>query len=86
MPNLMIVITDGQSTVKASTLASAKAAHQAGINVVAVGVKGAALDELKGIASKPNFVYTYGDFNKLLALQNTFNQEICKGMSRKCLL
>ena len=76
----MIVITDGQSTNKDLTLKSAKAAHKAGINVVAVGVKGAILDELKGIASKPHFVYSYTKYSDMLLLQDKFSKDICHGM------
>lgn len=73
------MITDGQSTVKQSTIASSQALHRDNINVIAIGVKGANADELKTIASAPNLVYTYGDFDKLAQLQSQFSQAFCKG-------
>lgn len=77
---MLFVLTDGASGSAASTAAAAKLLHQAGITVFAIGVKGAQTPELKAIASKPNLVYTFTDFNKLAAIQDQFSSEACKSM------
>ena len=59
-----IVITDGESRRKAATLSAAAALHASNIfDVYAVGVDGAYLPELQGIASSPDFVFFTSSFN-----------------------
>ena len=58
-----IVITDGQSTNPSATSSAANELHNLGIfDVYAVGVGGANLDELRRIASNPDFVFFTTDF------------------------
>ena len=53
-----IVITDGQSSSRTATLAAAARLHASNIfDVYAVGIEGAYLPELQGIASSPDFVF-----------------------------
>ena len=59
-----IVITDGESRSKTATLSAATALHASNIfDVYAVGVDGANLLELQGIASSPDFVFFTSSFN-----------------------
>ena len=68
-----IVITDGQSNTPSATLSAAAALHASNIfDVYAVGVGGAYLSELEGIASSPEFVFFTSFFNStsLQQIQN----------------
>ena len=59
-----IVITDGRSSSSSATLSAAAALHASNIfDVYAVGVGGAYLPELEGIASSPEFVFFTSFFN-----------------------
>ena len=78
-----IVITDGRSSSSSATLSAAAALHASNIfDVFAVGVDGANLDELEGIASNPNFVFFTSSFNStgLQQLQNEIIPELCEGI------
>lgn len=79
MPSIVFVITDGKSSSASATLQSAKTLHARNITVFAVGVKGANIAELRGIASELKLVYSYTDFNKLAEIQQKFSNEACKG-------
>ena len=78
-----IVITDGQSSDRSATLSAAAALHASNIfDVYAVGVGGANLDELEGIASNPNFVFFTSFFNStgLQLLKSRIIPQLCDGM------
>jgi len=78
-----IIITDGQSSRSSATLSAAAALHASNIfEIYAVGVGGANLDELEGIASNPNFVFYTSSFNRtgLQQLQNRIIPELCEGI------
>ncbi|NJO81646.1 MAG: VWA domain-containing protein [Blastochloris sp.] len=66
-PDVMIVLTDGQSNDTNATIAAAQAAKAAGITVIAVGI-GAGPDnaELRGMASSVGLVFTPGSFEDLI--------------------
>ena len=80
---VVIVITDGRSSSSSATLSAAAALHASNIfDVFAVGVDGANLDELEGIASNPNFVFFTSSFNStgLQQLQNGIIPKLCEGI------
>ena len=81
MGNILIVITDGQSTDQAATLQQATELHNLGVNVLAVGV-GDSVDqtELAGIASSAQNVYTVSNFDALSTLQDSLERTTCNGM------
>lgn len=79
VPQMLFIITDGQSNDPVKTAAAAKTLHDQGITVFAVGVAGAKQSDLKKMASDPKLIYTYNDFNKLTELQETFANETCQG-------
>ena len=59
-----IVITDGQSNNPPATLSAAAALHASNIfEIFAVGIEGANLAELQGIASSPEFVFFQVSFH-----------------------
>ena len=77
-----IVITDGHSSSSSATLSAAAALHASNIfYVYAVGVDGAYLPELQGIASSPDFVFFTNSFNSsgLQHLQGRLISQLCGG-------
>ena len=78
--NILIVVTDGRSNNKQSTLQQAAELHKSNLNVFAVGV-GSNLDhsELEAIASKPRNVFTVTNFDALDTLQATLKKTACEG-------
>ena len=71
-----IVITDGRSSSSSATSSAAAALHASNIfDVYAVGVGGAYLPELQGIASSPEFVFFTNSFNSI-ALQQLHDKII----------
>ena len=72
-----IVITDGKSNDRSATLSAAAALHASNIfDVYAVGVDGADLTELQGIASSPDFVFFLSSFN-LQEFQDRVLPQLC---------
>ena len=79
---IAIIITDGQSNSRTATLAAAARLHALNIfDVYAVGVDGAYLPELQGIASNPDFVFFTSSFNSsgLQQLQDRIIPQLCGG-------
>ena len=77
-----IVITDGRSSSSSATLSAAAALHTSNIfEVYAVGVDGADLTELEGIASSPELVFFTSSFNStgLQQLQDRIIPQLCDG-------
>ena len=81
VPRVVIVITDGFSQNMAATLSAASGLHEDGYIVFAVGISGANIDELNGIASDPSYVSFVDSFdqNVLRALQQSISEEACVG-------
>ena len=77
---IAIVITDGHSNSQTATLSAAARLHASNIfDVYAVGVDGADLTELWGIASSPDFVFFTSSFNSsgLQQLQEKLMPQLC---------
>ena len=75
-----IVITDGQSNDRLATLSAAAALHSLNIfDVYAIGVEGAYVPELEGIASIPEFVFFTDSFTSdgLNQLQERILPQLC---------
>ena len=75
-----IVITDGQSNSRTATSSAAAALHASNIfDVYAVGIDGAYLPELQGIASSSEFVFFTSSFNNtgLQQLQDRILPQLC---------
>ena len=87
IPRIAIVVTDGRSNNKASTIAAAEMAHTRNILSYAVGV-GSNVDmtELSAIASDPDSQYVrllrQFSISELRSLQETLNSEACTGLSK----
>ena len=82
VPKIAVVVTDGFSNNKFSTLAAAKALLESGVTVFAVGV-GNNLDiqELIAMASEPNckHLFVLSNFNEFDAFVNQIEQSVCEG-------
>ena len=75
--NIAIVITDGRSNSVSATLSAAAALHASNIfDVYAVGVDGARLTELQGIASSPEFVFSINSFSPQ-EIQDNILPQLC---------
>ena len=80
--NVAIVITDGRSNSRSATLSAARSLHASNIfDVFAVGIDGASITELQGIASSPEFVFFTSSFTgtRLQQLQDRILPELCNG-------
>ena len=77
-PNILVVVTDGQSNDQTATLQQATELHNLGVNVLAVGV-GDSVDqtELAGIASSAQNVYTVSNFDALDTLDAALERTAC---------
>ena len=79
---IAIVITDGESSHSSATLSAAARLHASNIfDVYAVGVDGADLTELQGIASSPELVFFTHSFSSagLQQLQGKIIPHLCNG-------
>lgn len=82
VPNIAVVITDGQANVQATrTIPEAEAAKDDGIEMYAIGISLLETEELKGIASRPldDHLYTVEDFEELSGLMAKIFQAVCFG-------
>ena len=77
-PNILVVVTDGQSNDQTATLQQATELHNLGVNVLAVGV-GDSVDqtELAGIASSAQDIYTVSNFDALTTLDAALARTAC---------
>lgn len=79
-PNVIIVLTDGQSSSPSQTMHAAYQAHSAGITTFAIGIRTSDyIGELKYIASDPQNVFQASNFNALDQLQNVLSTKFCEG-------
>ena len=79
---IAIVITDGRSNSQSATLYAAAVLHASNIfDIYAVGVDGADLTELQGIASSPEFVFFTDSFSSssIQHLENEILLQLCNG-------
>lgn len=80
VPRIVVVVTDGASTSRSSTLTSAAAIHSAGIVAYSVGIANALEAELQAIATKPSYVYHATFDEKLLeSVKIGISKQACIG-------
>uniref|UniRef100_A0A8C5MQ23 Collagen type XIV alpha 1 chain n=1 Tax=Leptobrachium leishanense TaxID=445787 RepID=A0A8C5MQ23_9ANUR len=77
LPKIGILITDGKS--QDDVIPPAKSLKDAGIELFAIGVKNADLNELKEIASEPDntHVYNVADFNVMGSIVEGLTKTVC---------
>ena len=83
-PRILILITDGRSNIDENmTVPSAQALHGDGVVVFTVGVGKLKIriEELRGVASQPEFATLIGGFNvmELQGVQRVLSDEACRG-------
>ena len=80
-PNIVIVVTDGESNDPEATLSAANTLHASNTykQIYAVGVHGANITELKAIASDPSLVFFTSNFDTtaITAMQTYVTKELC---------
>ena len=80
VPNVAIVITDGDSNDREQTVQAAVKAKQADIDIVSIGIGGwVNVDELDAIAGFPSSTHKIlvDDFNKLAAWVDPVKDTVC---------
>ncbi|XP_045171316.1 cartilage matrix protein-like [Mercenaria mercenaria] len=75
---VIIVITDGVSRQPQLTATEAKNIHQAGVEVIAIGVGDANKAELVEMASRPEFVFEVSNSNNLQKIKNILARTTCE--------
>ena len=82
VPQIGIVITDGDSDNKKATRVEAEAAHKAGITMFALGI-GRKVDdtELGWIASQKDFMFNNLSFDELGTIASILSARICNAIS-----
>ncbi|XP_068094064.1 collagen alpha-1(XIV) chain isoform X2 [Hyperolius riggenbachi] len=78
LPKIGILITDGKS--QDDVIPPAKLLRDSGIELFAIGVKNADLNELKAIASEPHtdHVYNVADFNVMDSIVGSLTRTVCE--------
>ena len=82
VPNVAIIVTDGQSGNPPLTASEAKKARDAGITILAIGVgSGARTSELNAMATDPDSTHVYkaDNFDALTSLQALLSTKACEG-------
>lgn len=75
---IVVVLTDGQSSSPSSTTSQAKQLHDTGATVFAIGIgSNVNTHELQTIADSPHHVYQVSGFDALNGIQYELNQAAC---------
>ena len=78
VPKVVMVITDGASTVPDQTLIEANKIKDRGFNIISVGIGNTNINELNGIATSLSDVYYVSDFNKVLQIISSLSRTACQ--------
>lgn len=85
VPQLLMVITDGEATDRYSLEAPSKALEQKGVQVFSIGVKGANRTELEIMAGhKENRVFYVDNFGALETLYKNISEVFCSDIKPEC--
>ncbi|EMP31557.1 Collagen alpha-6(VI) chain, partial [Chelonia mydas] len=84
VPQILIVITDGESHDKAQLADTAKRLRDNGIIIYAVGIEGAKPDELLAMAGSENKYYYVGTFEGLKNTSVAISEKICDDSKPEC--
>ena len=74
---VVVVITDGQANDRRLAATEAASLKADGVVVIAVGVKGYDLNELRQMATSANLVFTITDFSTMLESVQALSQKVC---------
>ncbi|XP_048881519.1 collagen alpha-6(VI) chain-like [Brienomyrus brachyistius] len=86
VPQILMVITDGQATDAIALPRVSKDVLDAGINVYAIGVAGAIASELETMTGNKNKVYYVDNYDSLHGIKKTLSQAICNVSKPECVL
>ncbi|XP_062591929.1 collagen alpha-1(XXII) chain-like [Saccostrea cucullata] len=79
-PKIAVIITDGKSNDKSTTLSEAQLLRNNGVIIVSVGVGGGAdMSELQGMATKTSYVFDVSTFNALNSIRDKLAKTTCEG-------
>uniref|UniRef100_H3AU32 Collagen type VI alpha 6 chain n=1 Tax=Latimeria chalumnae TaxID=7897 RepID=H3AU32_LATCH len=81
---VLILITDGESTDRYKLNATAKSIIEKGITIYAIGIEGAKEEELWGVSGSRDKFFYVRDFQALERLQQNFSSIICKTSNPVC--
>ncbi|XP_043921565.1 collagen alpha-6(VI) chain-like [Protopterus annectens] len=84
IPQILMVITDGEATDKYDVPAVSRSVREAGINIYAVGVREANQDELEIMAGAKEKVFYVKDFKKLSEIHKNITNLICNQSRPGC--
>ncbi|XP_043396756.1 collagen alpha-6(VI) chain isoform X2 [Chelonia mydas] len=84
VPQILIVITDGESHDKAQLADTAKRLRDNGIIIYAVGIEGAKPDELLAMAGSEDKYYYVGTFEGLKNTSVAISEKICDDSKPEC--
>ena len=82
VPKVTIVLTDGQSQDKTTTIKEARRAHAAGISIFVIGIGGNTDEsELRAIASQPEdeFLFEIENYSALEHIKHVLAIKACEG-------
>jgi collagen type VI alpha len=80
VPNVAVIVTDGESNINhTETIPEAKLARQAGIEIYAIGVGVSKVEELNGIAGKPENRFDIEKFEQLEYNLDSVYKSLCIG-------
>ncbi|XP_059163536.1 collagen alpha-1(XII) chain-like [Physella acuta] len=83
-PDILIIMTDGKSDIPSRTLKSATALKDKGITLISVGIGAEpTLDELTGLASKPENVFTINSYDLLAYIMQSLVRKTCESSHTK---
>uniref|UniRef100_A0A8C5F6H0 VWFA domain-containing protein n=1 Tax=Gadus morhua TaxID=8049 RepID=A0A8C5F6H0_GADMO len=77
VPQILMVITDGEATDRHDLKAPSEALREKGISVFSIGVKGADKTELVIMAGEPSRVFFVDNFDALKTLYKNVSSELC---------
>ena len=81
VPNVLVVMTDGNSRSASGTKHAADSAHRAGIKCFAIGIGSrVSTTELENIASDHHHVFRVSSFSVLSRIQSDLAAKTCEGM------
>ncbi|CAL8337061.1 unnamed protein product [Gadus morhua 'NCC'] len=83
VPQILMVITDGEATDRHDLKAPSEALREKGISVFSIGVKGADKTELVIMAGEPSRVFFVDNFDALKTLYKNVSSELCIPVCKK---
>ncbi|KAJ3598257.1 hypothetical protein NHX12_001768 [Muraenolepis orangiensis] len=84
VPQILMVITDGDATDRNKLMAPSVALRDSGISVFSIGVEGANMTQLEIMAGEPSRVFYVDNFDALETLYKNISHVLCNSTSPVC--